>query len=240
MPAQFKDVTQQISEVAASYQYHNPPTILLQLQELISILLRMLRDFLESLHIFAPQMSDTRMASDIMQFLLYGTGAVCAVILLFVVWSRLNRLTQQSKLARAGALASSGSLDAEGWLKEGRSLAERGQFRESCRAIYFSLLKLLDEKEIYSFAPTRTNYEYWYGLVGNKRIQRLFRELADTVELVWFGNKEADAADFEQCLALLNDATAEIETVAPQKDSTGGSAAGGGAPPLASGGGGKQ
>lgn len=214
---EFRDITQQIAEVATRYHYQNPPTFLVHIQEMVARILRAVKDWLESLHILSPGMSDTRMVGNVMQMILYGVGILCAIALIFVVWSRLTKLTAQSKLARAGALSSEGSLDADGWLDEAEKLANQSRYRESCRAIYFSFLRLLDEKSVYPFQPTRTNYEYWYGLVSHKKIQRLFREVADTVELVWFGNKEADASDFNHCLKIVSEARKEVEAVVAEQ-----------------------
>jgi len=224
MPQELKDVSQQIAEVAERYHYHDPPSFLVSLQELITRAIRWLKDFLESLHIFTPGFSDTRMVGNVMQILLYMVGIVCAVLLIFAVWSRLHRLTAQSQLAKGGALTSEGMLDSAGWLEEAGKLKAQGKYKESCRALYFSLLRLLDEKGIFAFAPTRTNYEYWYALVRHKEIQRYFRELADRVELVWFGNKNADAADYDYCLELLKTATRETEAAAQAMAASGSAA----------------
>lgn len=202
---EFKDVTPQIAEVATRYHYHKPPGLLVYLQELVSKIMRLIKDLLEQFHVFDTGFSDTRMVGNVMQLLLYVVGAICFLIIMYLVWMRMNKLTQQSQLARAGALESESLLTSEGWLAEANKLADRGNYKSACRAAYLSFLRLLDEKGVTPYAPTRTNYEYWYQLSKHKNVQRTFRKIADTVELVWFGNKQADAEDFQHCLQLIEE-----------------------------------
>jgi hypothetical protein len=74
-----------------------------------------------------------------------------------------------------------------------------------------SCLHLLDESAIAVFAPTKTNYEYFYALKQYPPIAQSFRLLVDDVELIWFGGKTATSADYEQCLKYFNVLVAEAE-----------------------------
>ncbi|HEY9791865.1 MAG TPA: DUF4129 domain-containing protein, partial [Candidatus Obscuribacterales bacterium] len=62
------------------------------------------------------------------------------------------------------------------------------------------------------FAPTKTNYEYSYALAQHPDLQKGFRQLAELVEVIWFGNKEADKTDFQQSMSWLVELNGEIET----------------------------
>lgn len=84
-----------------------------------------------------------------------------------------------------------------------------------------SCLHLLDENKIAVFAPTKTNYEYFYTLKQKPTIAVHFRPLVDTVELIWFGNKEAEESDYIDCLNLLTDienAAAKIKANSQQRE----------------------
>ncbi len=212
---EFKNISEAISDVAKHYHYHKPPEFLVYVQEMLSRVLRFLKDLFEQLHLFNSGFSDTRMVGNLMQILLYIAGGLCALIVIYLVFSRMTKLTQMSKLARGGALESERLLTSEGWLSEARELAEKQHFKAACRAAYLSFLRLLDESQIAPFAPTKTNYEYWYQLSKNREIQSTFRKMADTVELVWFGNKNAGREDFEHCLDLIEDARSLIKTEPP-------------------------
>lgn len=215
----FKDISSEIADVASRYHYHKPPQFLLYLQELLSRILRFLKDLFEQLHLFNSGFSDTRMVGNLMQVLLYVIGGICAFLIVYLVFLRMTKLTQMSKLARAGALESDALLTSKGWLDEAKSLAQKEHYKSACRALYLSFLRLLEERNIAPYAPTRTNYEYWYQLSKSREIQILFRQLADIVELVWFGNKDAEASDFEECLVILDSAQTAIEKL-PNADSS--------------------
>jgi len=211
----FKDISDVIADVARRYHYHKPPEFLIYVQEMLSRVLRFLKDLFEQFHLFNSEFSDTRMVGNLMQILLYVAGGLCALIIIYLVFMRMTKLTQMSRLARAGTLESERLLTSEGWLEEAKSLAEKEQFKAACRAAYLSFLRLLEERAVAPFAPTKTNYEYWYQLSKNREIQSIFRKLADTVELVWFGNKNATKEDFEHCISLIDEAKATIRIEPP-------------------------
>jgi len=207
----FPDASQQIAEAAARYHYKEPPQALVDLQQLIARIIRWLLDLLNSFKIFTPGQTDTRMASNLLQMILWGAGIVCAGIIVFFAFSKLRHLKLQSQLARKGASESKTLFDSAGWFDEARQLAGKGEFKEACRALYFSVLRMLDEKEVLEFTPTKTNYEYWYSLAVHKGIQRQFRELVDLVELVWFGDYPAGRAEYTTCHDLHEKIKTEIE-----------------------------
>ncbi len=211
---EFKDISSQIADVASRYHYHTPPELLVYLQEMLSRILRFVKDLLEQLHLFNSDFSDTRMVGNLMQVLLYAAGTLCALVIIYLVFMRMTKLTQLSRLARAGASGSEMLLTSQGWLAEANSLAQKEHYKSACRAAYLSFLRLLDEQKIAPFSPTRTNYEYWYQLSKSREIQVAFRNLADVVELVWFGNKQAERADFERCLELIESARPAVDKLA--------------------------
>jgi hypothetical protein len=102
-------------------------------------------------------------------------------------------------------------LDYAGWKKQAQELAAAKNWKEACRASYMAALRLLDEAKIVEFAPTRTNYEYWYALAPqSKPLAVAFRKLAQMVEVIWFGNKIAAADDLEQSLQSLRNLEVEV------------------------------
>jgi len=209
----FHDITPVIQEVANNYRYHKPPNFIIFVQDIIEKLLRLLRDLLSSLRISVPGFADTRMVGNFMQFVWFGAGALAVVALIYFVWRRLNQLNVLALQARRGQSSSETMLDAAAWRAQADQLAAAKQWKEACRALYFSLLKRLDEKGVVEFMPTRTNYEYWYALARNKAIAMHFRAIANIVESSWFGNRNATAVDFAECQKFLAQAEDEIEKV---------------------------
>lgn len=214
---EFKDISAEISDVASRYHYHKPPEFLVSIQEMLSRVLRFLKDLFEQLHLFNSGFSDTRMVGNAMQILLYAAGGICVLLIIYLVFMRMTKLTQMSRLARAGALDAESLLSSEGWLNEAKKLAQEEHYKAACRAAYLSFLRLLDEMEIAPFSPARTNYEYWYQLNKSHEIQIVFRKMADIVELVWFGNKAADSKDFDECLTLIDSVRPEISRLSTIK-----------------------
>lgn len=209
------DITPIITEVAKQYHYTKPIGALVFLQEHVLLALRWLHDFFENFHIFTPGTADTHAAATVMQALLLTAGIGCVALLACFMWKRMGQLSSQSQLAKRGAAAFSKVLDSAGWQAEANAAAAQEEWKQACRSMYFALLLKLQEHEILTFSPTRTNYECWYALASKKRLARLFREMAEVVELVWFGNQLAEKSDYERCCALFDQARNEIEAPSP-------------------------
>ncbi len=214
-----KDVSAEIAAVAAAYQYHPPPEALVRTQELVARLQRLLLDWLGSFHISVPALAEAKTVSQVMQLLLHLAGALGALAVIWLVWTRLSQLRLQSALARNGQVTVTGVPDSAAWRREAERLSGAGDWRAGCRALYLSALRLLEEAGIAGFVPTRTNYEYWYALSGRPGVQKAFRELVAPVETVWFGRDSATADDYRLCLARLTDLEAQVEPARAQDDS---------------------
>ncbi len=200
-----KDIAPEIAAIAGRYSYKKPPDILVQIQEWIDKAWRFVTDLLSSLRIHVPGMSDTNVVGNIMQVLVLLVGAVCLFAIIFFAMKRMSQLNAQSQLAKKGQSAAHRMLDATGWKNEAAQLALKEDWREACRAIYMSSLRTLHESSVIEFAPTRTNYEYWYALAPrSETLARSFKSLANQVELIWFGNKLATSSDFEACSTQLS------------------------------------
>ena len=214
MTMDFKDITPEIAEVAKSYRYHQSPDLLVKLQERIASALRWLNDWLSSFRITIPGPADTKIVGNLMQLILLAAGLIGAAVLLWLVWVRLSQIRKAKAAAKRAAASAELVLDAGGWRQEAQNLASREDWRGACRALYLSLLRLLDELRVASFAPTKTNYEYWYALSAYPAIQKGFRELASRVELVWFGSRLATKPDYDLCLAKLGEMEDELKRLA--------------------------
>ncbi len=196
----FRDIAPEIAAIAGRYSYKKPPDILVQLQEWIDKAWRFIADLLASLRIHMPGISDTNVVGNVMQVLVLLVGSVCLFAIIFFAMKRMSQLNAQSQLAKKGQSAAHRLLDAAGWKKEAEELAEKKDWREACRALYMSSLRMLHESSVIEFAPTRTNYEYWYALEPrSSTLARSFKSLASQVELIWFGNKSATNADYDVC-----------------------------------------
>lgn len=209
-----RDITPIISEVSKNYQYRKPPDALVFIQDMIEKLRRYLLDLLSQLHLVMPDyQTKTSMVGNVMQFVLIIAGILAVGLLVWLVYRRLTLLNAQAMLAKRGQLASDEIKDADAWKRHATELADQRDYKLACRALYMSLLKRMEQKEVLEFVPTRTNYEYWYALARNKSLAVMFRELANVVEASWFGNRMAGEDDYRQCLKLLSDAEGEINAI---------------------------
>lgn len=210
----FQDVSPQLEKLAQEFQYREPPDFLVRLQEFITHILRAIADFLKQLRINLPGMADTSAVGNAMQVFIVAIGLVCLVAVLFLVWTRMKHLKNQARLAKRGAQSLEEKLDALGWRIKAEELANKEHFKEACRALYLSVIYLLDERQVLEFAPTRTNYEYWYALKGKESLRSGFKKLADLVEVMWFGNHQAQLQDYEFCISLFGSLEREVQSVA--------------------------
>ena len=194
-----RDIAPEIAAVAGKYHYKKPPDLLLQMQEWMDNAWRFITDLLSSLRVHMPGMADTNVVGNIMQILVLIVGALCLFVIIYFSLKRMSQLSAQAQLAKRGQSAAYRLLDAAGWKKEAADFAEKKDWREACRALYMSSLRTMHENSVIEFAPTRTNYEYWYALEPrSEMLARAFKSLANQVELVWFGNKQASADDYKE------------------------------------------
>lgn len=213
----FQDVTPQLEKLSSEFTYKDPPDFLVRLQELISYVLRAIADFLKQFKISLPG-TDTSAVGNVMQIVLVVLGVICLLVILYLVSRRMKNLQEQARIAKRGASSLEELLDSAGWKKKAEELAKAGLFKEACRALYLSALYLLDEKQVLNFAPTRTNYEYYYALSGKDSLQRGFRRLSDLVEIMWFGNHIAGANDFDDCMQLSETIEREVTHWIPKAE----------------------
>lgn len=207
----FQDVSPQLEKLASEFQYKDPPDFFVQFQDLVSYVFRALADFLRQFSITLPGTGDTSVIGDLMKFIIMGVGVACLIAVMFFMSKRMKHLSAQAALAKRGATSLEELLDSAGWKQKGEELARERLFKDACRAVYLGVIYALDEKKILSFTPTRSNYEYFYALHGKENLQRTFRQLADIVEEIWFGNHQADQRDYDQCVLLSDGISRDIE-----------------------------
>ncbi len=211
-----KNIAKEIATVAKDYDYQQPPGLLIKIQEIISSIIRAIHDLLNMIELPQTGSSDTKLVGDLLQTLVVIVALVAVAVVAIVIVRRINFLDAQRKRALGELIVRESELDSSGWRRFAAQLRQENSTKEACRALYMSCLHLLDENKIAVFAPTKTNYEYFYTLKQKPTIAKHFRPLVDTVELIWFGNKEAEESDYIDCLNLLN----EIENAAEKIKTT--------------------
>ena len=214
----FHDISNELSKVSSHYHFHRPPAFVDTLREWLGKLARMLHDTLNELFGQHGSSMDSRSLSALLQVLVYVLGIAAAIAVVYLLTRKLAAAGQEAAQTVRGATTVEEILDAAGWRKQADKLAEKQDYRGACRALYLCLLQDFDEHGIAKFAPTKTNYEYAYLLAGHPGMQSKFRQMADLVETIWFGNRRADEPEYQESLSQLRDIESELKTAAGQAE----------------------
>lgn len=217
---EFKDHSLEIEAVSKNYISHDFPPWLLRLQELTQQMLQFLQELLERLlrNRASSGPADSHSLSTLLQYALYLAGIIAFVLICYLLLKRAAQAREETAEARRGAASIEKILDSQGYRKEAEKLALAADFRGACRALYLSLLQDMHEKSVAAFAPAKTNYEYRYLLAGFPQLQSSFMQLAEIIEQVWFGNKNAGMDDYTECLNLLASASQEVQSISANSE----------------------
>ncbi|MCF6287289.1 MAG: hypothetical protein L3K26_19215, partial [Candidatus Hydrogenedentes bacterium] len=81
------------------------------------------------------------------------------------------------------------------WYKLARELAAKGDFRLASRALFFSILVTLAQREVIQIARFKSNMDYDHELMRRASsigdVPRIFSKSAFLYESVWYGEHEA-------------------------------------------------
>lgn len=212
-----RDISNELAEVAKHYHFAKTPTIV---EELIKQFWRIVRAILEwwnNLTSTHGSSLDSRNVSFLLQIAIFIGAVLALVALVFLLYKKARTTGGDTARSTKGASAVEEILDAQGLRKQAEKLAAAGDYKGACRSVYLSLLQSLHENGIAAFAPAKTNYEYSYTLAKYPNVQTPFRELAERVEVIWFGNREASKEDYESSVVQLDSLAGEIARVAQLK-----------------------
>lgn len=210
---EFKDISQPLADIGSHYHFHKSPPMLEKLLNFVASLVRAFHEFWRNLFGHHGQSLDSRSISHFFQFVIIAVGITAVLFIIVMMVRRLSTQRKTTAKTIRGASAVEEILDSSGWKQHASKLAKQGDHRGACRAIYLSLLQKLDENGIAQFAPTKTNYEYAYLLSKHPDIQQRFKRLSGLVEVIWFGNKTADEADYNEAVQELDEVSARITGV---------------------------
>jgi hypothetical protein len=121
-------------------------------------------------------------------------------------WSQRSQWTWLRYYARRNItdLPSSVSLSAGEWFTQAQQYQQQHNFKEACRSLYMALLQRLQESQVLTALPSRTDQEYatqLQALQPTKGISALqpYQTLLITHEQLCFSDREISAQDFQHC-----------------------------------------
>ncbi len=197
-----KDLSVYIAKLSKDYLYPKAPKVVNDFEDLFLRLLRYIIDFLNSLHIKIPYPTHENMMSMYMMLAVFVVAFI-AISLMVIV---LIKSVQQNTVRIASRIPVDANLepilDSNSWLNIADELALEKNYRSACRAVFLSTLLVLDEMNIAEFVPALSNYEYLYKIVKHNKLHSRVKELANLVDLIWFGNHEATASSYKSSLSL--------------------------------------
>jgi hypothetical protein len=197
-----KDLSQYIAEIAKSYIYPETPKEISAFEQITMQMLRYLIDFLSSLNIKLPYPTHENLMTMYMMLAIFIVAFMAISVLVIVLIKSVKQNAQRVAAHKPVDANLEPLLDSSSWLSIANELASENNYRSACRAVFLATLLTLDEMSISEFVPALSNYEYLYRLTQHKNIQGKVRELANKVDLIWFGNHEANASDFQSCRSL--------------------------------------
>lgn len=205
-----KDLSAYIAAISKNYLYPETPKEVSTFEDLTLRFLRNLVDFLNSLNIRIPYPSHENVMTVYMMLAVFVVAFIAITVMVVILVKSVNQNTHrlQSRVPVDANLEP--LLDSASWMSIADELASESNFRSACRAVFLSSLLALDELSIAEFVPALSNYEYLYKLSRHKVLQSKVRELANKVDLVWFGNHDAISDDYLSSMNLHS----EIKTLA--------------------------
>lgn len=90
------------------------------------------------------------------------------------------------------------TLTASQWWQRSRTLAQQGNYREACRALYLATLQTLDDQGLIPGQFSRTDGEYWQ-LLQTLPNSRPYQILFQTHERLCFSDREISQQTFNDC-----------------------------------------
>jgi hypothetical protein len=91
--------------------------------------------------------------------------------------------------------------EANDWQRQAETHAAAGEWRDAVHCLYWAAIVLLEGRRAWRHNPTRTPREYVRLLRAGSTQQTALRALTQIFERVWYGLREADAAEFQRAQA---------------------------------------
>ena len=137
--------------------------------------------------------------------------ACCCLVSGYLIWKYLLQ-RQSGKSSSTGVRTSASQLmeddldvalskSAEEWVLEANRHAKEEDYRLAIRAIFLSLIRVLDDEGLLEYTRSSTNGDLLVGLISHdvKHVGAPFRRLVNQYEFIWYGENNAGEAEYASC-----------------------------------------
>jgi hypothetical protein len=130
-------------------------------------------------------------------------AVVATAFILFAIWitRRLRRASED--VSREILPFAPSAKGWRRWLAEAQASAQQGQWRDAIHLAYWAGISFLEEQGAWRPDRARTPREYLRMLGARKPQYPSLSVLTRKFELVWYGNRDANAADFQETVGHL-------------------------------------
>ena len=142
-----------------------------------------------------------RKGNDILHIAVYVAVAVAFVM--FLVWIKRRLVRSQEESGREIVPFAPSAKAWRAWLAEARDSAEHGGWRDAIHLAYWAGISFLEEQGAWRPDRARTPREYLRMLGSRKPQYPMLSALTRKFEVTWYGNHDANAADFQETLGQL-------------------------------------
>ncbi|MEO8429113.1 MAG: DUF4129 domain-containing protein [Verrucomicrobiota bacterium] len=143
--------------------------------------------------------------------------SIVLLALIYRLWRRRQPLVSELKAEAIqpapdlkDETVAADQLSEDGWIRLGRQLLERGEFRIALRAFYLASLAHLAERELITIARFKSNHEYERELRRRAHalpeLTAVFEQSVTVFERVWYGLHDVNAE-------LVQDFSAKVERI---------------------------
>lgn len=192
----FRDSHGKIEEILARHEFrksHGPGFIDIWWNKFK----RWLSDFFDRHPIYG------RKGNDILHIIVYL--AVAVAFLLFIIWIKRRLVRPTDQIGREIMPFAPSAKGWKKWLTEAREAAESGAWRDAVHLAYWAGISLLEEQGAWRPDRARTPREYLRMLGSRKPQYPVLSALTRKFEVIWYGHREASAADFQETLGQLEE-----------------------------------
>lgn len=136
-------------------------------------------------------------------FNLMTYGIVAAAFVMFAIWIMRRFRRPADDISREILPFAPSAKGWRIWLADAQASAQRGLWRDAIHLAYWAGISLLEEQGAWRPDRARTPREYLRMLGTRKPQYPDLSVLTRKFEVVWYGNREASAADFQETMGHL-------------------------------------